>query len=314
MTRQKLKALLSRFSSYPVFNISSAWWISAPEGILYTHYLFMYRCPAFLLFQDRLVWYCHGIWSREEDQPTQCLVSHCQCWCPPGSHPQNQVLSTGQLIAVIVMIFTKGATIYGCSLVSPQVGACQPKLSVSNPPDGPAVTQRYLLCHCWTPARLHGHPQTYRHPIYKSPERRVSFLFCFTSFLLWCAHSIVFHHSSRKVSSDNFIGNPMRTWASSLCVYLLSRELELQRKSSATDIAKKKQEAESAVSTGTRKQAVIRCVCGIIDHCLWVLLSSLCWENFLLFALLHPSSILFLFLLPWLLCRFCWCRNLWGES
>lgn len=108
MTRQKLKALLSRFSSYPVFNISSTVWIFAPEGILYTQYLFLYHCSAFLLFQDRLVWYCRGIWSREEDQPTQCLVSHCQCWCPPGSHPQNQVLSTGQLIVVIVMIFTKG--------------------------------------------------------------------------------------------------------------------------------------------------------------------------------------------------------------
>lgn len=148
----------------------------------------------------------------------------------------------------------------------------------------------------------------------QKPRKKSQFSFLFHLILLWCTHSIAFHHSSRKVSSDIFIGNPMRSFASSLCVYFLSRELELQRKSSATDIAKKKQEAESAVSTGTRKQAVIRCVCGIIDHCLWVLLSSLCWENFLLFALLHPSSILFLFLLPWLLCRFCWCRNLWGES
>lgn len=34
-----------------------------------------------------------------------------------------------------------------------------------------------------------------------------------------------------------------------VCVSVPLRELELQRKSSATDIAKKKQEAESAVST-----------------------------------------------------------------
>lgn len=70
----------------------------------------------------------------------------------------------------------QGSTICGCSLVSPQVGTCQSELSVSNPPDRAAFTQRYLLCHRRTPARLHGHPQTDRHPIYKSPERRVSLL------------------------------------------------------------------------------------------------------------------------------------------
>lgn len=43
----------------------------------------------------------------------------------------------------------------------------------------------------------------------------------------------------------------------SLWVCLLLRELELQRKSSATDIAKKKQEAESAVSTHARKQSYL---------------------------------------------------------
>lgn len=43
-------------------------------------------------FQDRLVWNCCGIWSGEEDQPTQCPVSHCQHWGPSGSHTQDQVL------------------------------------------------------------------------------------------------------------------------------------------------------------------------------------------------------------------------------
>lgn len=47
----------------------------------------------FLPFQDRLVWYCCGIWSREEDQPTQCPVSHCQRRRPSGSHAQDQVLA-----------------------------------------------------------------------------------------------------------------------------------------------------------------------------------------------------------------------------
>ena len=41
--------------------------------------------------QDGLVWYRGGIWSREEDQPTQCPVSHCQHRRPSGSHPQDQV-------------------------------------------------------------------------------------------------------------------------------------------------------------------------------------------------------------------------------
>lgn len=308
MTRQKLKALLSRFSSSPVFNISSTVWIFAPEGTLCAQD-FLYRCSAFLLFQDRLVWYCRGIWSREEDQPTQCLVSHCQCRCPPGSHPQNQVLSTGQLLVVIVMIFT-----YLWMFSRLTSGWRVPAKTICFPSTWrtsfyPALSSTPLWDPCWP-----TWPSTdSSSSLIQKPRKKSQFSFLFY-LILWCTHSVVFHHRSRTVSSDTFIGNPMRTWASSLCVYLLSRELELQRKSSATDIAKKKQEAESAVSTGTRKQAVIRCVCGIIDHCLWVLLSSLCWENFLLFALLHPSSILFLFLLPWLLCRFCWCRNLWGES
>lgn len=46
-------------------------------------------CPS----QDRLVWYCGRIWSREEDQSTQCPVSHCQHGCPTGSHAQDQVLA-----------------------------------------------------------------------------------------------------------------------------------------------------------------------------------------------------------------------------
>lgn len=137
---------------------------------------------AFLLFQDRLVWYYRGIWSRTEDQPTQCLVSHCQRWCPSGSHPQNQVLSTDQLIIVIV-IFSNNR-LFMDVLVSPQVGTCQSKLSVSNPPDRPAFTQCCLLCHCRTPTRLHGHPQTDRHPIYKSPERRVSLLSVLSHFIM----------------------------------------------------------------------------------------------------------------------------------
>lgn len=42
----------------------------------------------------------------------------------------------------------------------------------------------------------------------------------------------------------------------------------------------------------TCNHTVIRCAWGIIDHCFWVLLSSLCLKTSLLFyfALLHPSS------------------------
>lgn len=53
--------------------------------------------------------------------------------------------------------------------------------------------------------------------------------------------------SSAKASTVNPSG-----WLLDVCFVCVSvplRELELQRKSSATDIAKKKQEAESAVST-----------------------------------------------------------------
>lgn len=77
---------------------------------------------------------------------------------------------------------------------------------------------------------------------------------------------------------------------SAFCVSVLLRELELQRKSSATDIAKKKQEAESAVSTCTHMQphSYSLCVWWIIDHCFWVSLSSLCLKTFLLFYFAHP--------------------------
>lgn len=43
-------------------------------------------------------------------------------------------------------------------------------------------------------------------------------------------------------------------WVIVYVCFVLLRELELQRKSSATDIAKKKHEAESAVSTHTHMQ------------------------------------------------------------
>lgn len=85
--------------------------------------------------------------------------------------------------------------IHGCSLDSLQVGTCQSNLSVSNPPHRPAFTQCYLLRHCRTPARLHGHPPTDRHPVHKSPERRVSFPSCF------CKHTLsnLFPNSGRKI-------------------------------------------------------------------------------------------------------------------
>lgn len=147
-----------------------------PKQFSHSHCVIVFL--TFLLFQDRLVWYRAGIWSREEDQPTQCPVSHCQRWCPSGSHPQTQVLSTGQLLIIIKMIIIlPKSIIYVRSLVSLQVGTFQSNLSVSNPPNRSAFTQRYLLCDCWTPAGLHGHPQTDRHPIYKSTERRVSLPF-----------------------------------------------------------------------------------------------------------------------------------------
>lgn len=56
-----------------------------------------------------------------------------------------------------------------------------------------------------------------------------------------------------------------------LFLSVLLRELELQRKSSATDIAKKKQEAESAVST--RTAAAHSSWWGVIDRGFWVFFS-----------------------------------------
>lgn len=70
--------------------------------------------------------------------------------------------------------------------------------------------------------------------------------------------------SSERGSTVNPSG---RVLMSALSVSVSLRELELQRKSSATDIAKKKQEAESAVSAHWQKHSYSLCV-GIIDHCL----------------------------------------------
>lgn len=180
-----------------------------------------------------------------------------------------------------MIIILPTSIIYVCSLVSLQVGTFQSNLSVSNPPNRSAFTQRCLLCDYWAPAGLHGHPQTDRHPVYKSTERRVSLPFYYDAQTGFYSTTVVENYTTYR-------GRVLWETRHLLCVYLLLRELELQRKSSATDIAKKKQEAESAVSTGTCKHAVIRCVCGIIDHCLWVPLSSLCRKTFYAFTLLLP--------------------------
>lgn len=58
--------------------------------------------------------------------------------------------------------------------VSMQDGTCQSDLPVSSPSNRSAFAQCCLLCHCGTPADLHGHPPADHHPIHSSPERRVS--------------------------------------------------------------------------------------------------------------------------------------------
>lgn len=80
-----------------------------------------------------------------------------------------------------------------------------------------------------------------------------------------------------------------------LRVSVLLRELELQRKSSATDIAKKKQEAESAVST--RTSAAHSSWWGVIDRGFWAFflffsfaLSSLCLKKRLSNSILLSSA------------------------
>lgn len=76
---------------------------------------------------------------------------------------------------------------------------------------------------------------------------------------------------------------------------VLLRELELQRKSSATDIAKKKLEAESAVST--RAAAAHSSWWGVIDRGFWVFfffflppLTSLCLKKRLSNSILLSSA------------------------
>lgn len=176
MTRQKLKALLSRFSSYPVFNQSSTVWIFAPEGIVYIIILDPLRLLCFLAvpgLAGLVLW-----WNMEQRGRSADTVS-----CQPLSALVSRRESPSKSSTVHWWTYNSNSndnfqvsTIYGCSLFPSQVSTCQSKLSVSNPPDRPAFTQRYVLCHCRTPARLHGHSQTDRHPIYKSPERRVSLL------------------------------------------------------------------------------------------------------------------------------------------
>lgn len=94
-----------------------------------------------------------------------------------------------------------------------------------------------------------------------------------------------------------------------LRVSVLLRELELHRKSSATDIAKKKQEAESAVST--RTSAAHSSWWGVIDRGFWAFffcaLLTLSKKTTLqfYFAFIRPSFCSPSFSLPRLLCRFC---------
>ena len=132
----------------------------------------------FLVLQDGLVWHRGGIWSREEDQPTQCPVSHCQHRGPSGSHTQDQVLANPKsdliLLRVLISPHNFLMCVYIWAGVSVQVGACQSDVPVPSPPDRSAAAQRCLLRHRGTPAGLHGHPQTDHHTIYTSTERAVS--------------------------------------------------------------------------------------------------------------------------------------------
>lgn len=279
MTRQKLKALLSRFSSYPVFNKLSTVWIVTPERILYI-IIKPQRLLCFLAVSGQA-----GLvlsWNMEQNGRSADTVS-----CQPLSALVSLRESPSKSSTIHWSTYNSDSNIlqqspvYGCSCLTsgwhvPVKTICfqstwqtsfYPVLSsmpLSDPysPTWPSTD--------WSSSHI------------QKPRKKSQPPFCFIPFY-YDAQRILFHHSSRKLKYDNFIENPLRTWALSLCVYLLPRELELQRKSSATDIAKKKQEAESAVSTGTCKQAVVCCVCGIIGHCLWVPLSSLCWKNFIYF-------------------------------
>lgn len=266
---------------------------------------------TFLLFQDRLVWYCAGIWSREEGQPTQCPVSHCQRWCPSGSHPQTQVLSTGQLLIIlkIIRILPKSFS-YVCSLVSLQIGTFQSNISVSNPPNRSASTQRYLLCHRWTPAGLHGHPQIDRHPIYKSTERRVSLPFYYDAQTVFYSTSVVENYNT------TYRGRVLWETRHLLCVFFCFSESWSCKGRAQPQTLPRRSRKQSLlwVLARANTQLSATCVALLITACGFR--SAHFVEK--LFFCFHsppfPSPILFLFFLPWFLCRFCWCRNLWGES
>lgn len=86
--------------------------------------------------------------------------------------------------------------VYGCSLALLQVGTRQSNLSVSNPPNRSAFTQRYLLCNHRTPAHLHGHPQADRHPIYESTKTRVSLPFYYDAQTAFYTTAVVENYNS----------------------------------------------------------------------------------------------------------------------
>lgn len=287
MTRQKLKALLSRFSSYPIFNSTGCNF--APEGILFVVILEPLRLFCFLAVPGLA-----GLvlsWNMEQRGRSADTVS-----CQPLSASVSRRESPSKSSTVYWSTYNSNSnailhvsTIYGCSLFFSQLRLARASQNYLFPIH---LTDQLLPSAMFyaTVGPLLAYMAIHRLIVipYTKAQKEESASFLFYPNLLWCTNSILVHHSSRKLQSDNFIENPLRTWASSLCAYLLPRELELQRKSSATDIAKKKQEAESAVSTGTRKQAVTRCVCGIIDHCLWVPLSSLYQKKmYSFFALFH---------------------------
>lgn len=136
---------------------------------------------------------------------------------------------------------------------SSQTKPSEPDVFLPYSPDWPTPAQRCILRHSWTTGFLPRHPAACHPALRAGPEGTV-----------------------RNVHLESAISRKKRYWTKlhvcyygqSLWAHFISqfiselhfRDLEKQRESSASDIAKKKQEAEAAVSISQAYIWLLRCV------------------------------------------------------
>lgn len=177
---------------------------------------------------------------------------------------------SSKMLLIILRLYSNSSfsvALKSCYFCLSQVEPSKPDILVPYSLNRPASTKRHFLCHCRTPGVLLGDPAASYQTLPSCSAGTVSLF----SWLNVQSHTNMFHFVVFywPVDFPTLFSNiyPLWVWKiidwnlfkwlwnwvkeqmSESKLNLLFRELEKQRESSASDIAKKKQEAEAAVSS-----------------------------------------------------------------